>query len=361
MSAKTLEGFVVSPLSFAMNMWRSRTPSIINHFPSQGDTLMKTLPGTLKVLTCALFILTLSSLAQAQATRTWVSGVGNDANPCSRTAPCQTLAGAISKTFIAGEIDVLDAGGVGAVTITKSITIDGGAGFGSILASGTTGVNVNIAVNANDPQRRVTLRRLSIQGTGPSGTIGTSTGVRGVRVHTNGAAALHIENCYIQNFTTAGVDIVTNEGATGARVTLKDTTISNTVIGLQASNTAAAGFVTVTTNNLKIDNCTSGLIVKDRAFFTVRDSVIQGCTTVGASIQAPSNNAGLNLENTVIFSTGTGVQGGGVGTVVDLSNTSILNNSTAISGGGGTINSHQNNRIANNSAAGTAPTPVGQQ
>src|SRR5881227_4250293 len=80
-----------------------------------------------------------SSLAQAQATRTWVSGVGDDLNPCSRTAPCKTFAGAISKTADKGEIDCLDPGGFGTVTITKNITIDGttGAGFGSILASGT--------------------------------------------------------------------------------------------------------------------------------------------------------------------------------------------------------------------------------
>lgn len=319
---------------------------------------MKNLYGSLKVLTCALFILALSSVAQAQATRTWVSGVGNDANPCSRTAPCITLAGALTKTAIGGEINVLDAGGVGAVTITKSITIDGGAGFGSLLATGTTAVSINIPVSAGDPQRRVTLRRLAMNGTASGGT---PTGVRGVRVHTNGLSKLNVENCYIQNFTTAGIDVVANEGATGARVSVKDTVITNTGIGLQASNTNAAGFVTVSADRVKIDNCASGIIVKDRAFFTVRDSVVQSCTTVGASIQAPSNSAGLNLENTVLFSDGTGVQGGGVGTTVDLSNTSILNNSTAISGGGGAINSHQNNRIANNSAAGTAPTPVGQQ
>jgi hypothetical protein len=64
-------------------------------------------------------------MAQAQATRTWVSGVGDDANPCSRTAPCKTFAGAISKTAPCGEISVLDPGGFGAVTITKSITING--------------------------------------------------------------------------------------------------------------------------------------------------------------------------------------------------------------------------------------------
>src|SRR6201986_952393 len=79
-----------------------------------------------------------SAPAYAQATRTWVSGVGDDVNPCSRTAPCKTFAGAISKTAAGGEIDSLDPGGFGTVTITKSITIDGGAGqVGSLLGSGT--------------------------------------------------------------------------------------------------------------------------------------------------------------------------------------------------------------------------------
>jgi hypothetical protein len=317
---------------------------------------------TLNLLATVVLTLAFSSIAQAQATRTWVSGVGDDVNPCSRTAPCKTFAGAISKTFTGGEIDALDPGGFGTITIVKSITIDGAGGFGSILASSVNGVNISIAVSANDPQRRVTLRRLSINGTGASGTAGTSTGVTGIRVHTNGLSKLNVENCYIQNFTTNGIDIVTNEGAVGARVNIRDTNITNTgAVGLQASNTNAAGFVTVTTDKVRIENVASGLIAKDRAFFTVRDSVIHGCTTVGASIQAPSNNAALNLEGVVIFSAGTGVQAGGAGTTVDLSNTSILNNSTGISTGGGTINSHGNNQIANNSSAGTVPTPVGQQ
>src|SRR5216117_2140525 len=85
-----------------------------------------------------------ASPAAAQATRTWVSGVGDDANPCSRTAPCKTFAGAISKTATDGEIDALDPGGFGTVTITKAITIDGN-GWGSILAAGTNGVNVNVS------------------------------------------------------------------------------------------------------------------------------------------------------------------------------------------------------------------------
>src|SRR3984957_15015789 len=78
-----------------------------------------------------------ASAANAQATRTWVSGVGDDANPCSRTAPCKTFAGAISKTAAAGEIDCLDPGGFGALTITKSITIDCLGLSESVLVSGT--------------------------------------------------------------------------------------------------------------------------------------------------------------------------------------------------------------------------------
>src|SRR5881392_3141610 len=119
----------------------------------------------IKSILVALAIGSIASFAQAQATRTWVSGVGDDANPCSRTAPCKTWAGAISKTFIGGEIDALDPGGFGTVTVTKSITLDGCC-ITSILASGVNGIIVNIASgNANDPERRVTIRHITINGT----------------------------------------------------------------------------------------------------------------------------------------------------------------------------------------------------
>src|SRR5437763_16740642 len=109
--------------------------------------------SVLQMLGLLVMSLAFTSLAHAQATRTWVSGVGDDLNPCSRTAPCKTFAGAISKTFINGEIDVLDPGGYGTVTITKSITIDCTGTFGSILASGTTGVTINVPAGLNDPLR----------------------------------------------------------------------------------------------------------------------------------------------------------------------------------------------------------------
>src|SRR4249920_1382016 len=116
----------------------------------------------------ALFLLTAAPAAFAQATRTWVSGVGDDVNPCSRTAPCKTFAGAISKTAAGGEIDAIDPGGFGALTITKSIVVDGTGTMASILFAGTNGVNINV------PGGHVTLRNLSLNGAG--------TGITGVRI-----------------------------------------------------------------------------------------------------------------------------------------------------------------------------------
>src|SRR5437588_7565168 len=108
----------------------------------------------------AVATLMLSSLASGQATRTWVSGVGDDVNPCSRTAPCKTFAGAISKTATAGEINCLDPGGFGTITITKSITLNCHEVFGSILASGVPGVTINATAAGS----RVVLRGLQING-----------------------------------------------------------------------------------------------------------------------------------------------------------------------------------------------------
>src|SRR5579863_5500966 len=100
------------------------------------------------ILAAASVMMLFFTVSLAQATRTWVSGVGDDANPCSRTAPCKTFAGAISKTAPGGEIDALDPGGFGALTITKSITLDGGGGqVASILVAGTNGIVVAAASN----------------------------------------------------------------------------------------------------------------------------------------------------------------------------------------------------------------------
>src|SRR5882762_2488370 len=142
----------------------------------------------LQVLAVLVFTGAFASLAQAQATRTWVSGVGDDANPCSRTAPCKTFAGAISKTADCGEIDALDPGGFGAVTITKSITIDGTGTLAGILASLTTGVIINLPVGTASTDV-VTLRGLTING--------ACNGIRGVSIVNNMPKSVNIEDCVI--------------------------------------------------------------------------------------------------------------------------------------------------------------------
>src|SRR5436305_6552396 len=151
---------------------------------------MKTVRFTINLLTLFVFTIALTMVAHAQATRTWVSGVGDDVNPCSRTAPCKTFAGAISKTADRGEIDCIDPGGFGTVTITKSITIDGGGTFASILAAGTNGVNANDSASGAPMTKVVRLRNLSIQGAG--------TGLIGINYTSEKAG--FVDNCSIFGF-----------------------------------------------------------------------------------------------------------------------------------------------------------------
>src|ERR1700754_1598001 len=159
-----------------------------------------------RIATLAIFLgfltpILASAPAHAQASRTWVSGVGDDANPCSRTAPCKTFAGAISKTAAGGEIDCLDPGGFGAVTITKSITIDCGTDAGGILSSGQNGINVNAGVND-----KVVIRNLVIQGI-ISGTLG----LNGIRFLAG--QELHLDRVVIQGQSGFCVDM--NKSALG--------------------------------------------------------------------------------------------------------------------------------------------------
>src|SRR5437870_3750083 len=159
---------------------------------------MKSIRLAINVLAVCVACLICSSLAQAQATRTWVSGVGDDANPCSRTAPCKTFAGAISKTAACGEISVLDPGGFGAVTITKSITINGDGTLAGILFATVNAVIINAGTNDV-----VTLRSLSMNGAG--------SGLNGIRYLAG--KQVNVENCSITNFLNNGIDV--SVGATG--------------------------------------------------------------------------------------------------------------------------------------------------
>ena len=161
------------------------------------------------LLACALMG---TSVAYAQAPRTWVSGVGDDANPCSRTAPCKTFAGAISKTAPGGEISVLDPGGFGAVTITKSMTLNGDGTLASILVSGTNGIVVN-GLNAI-----VTIRNLSLQSA-------DLTGLNGILLF-NGNAVI-VENVSISGFDTAIATVAGNPSTGGGSAFVTNSNLTN--------------------------------------------------------------------------------------------------------------------------------------
>ncbi|MDT4896538.1 MAG: hypothetical protein QOH25_1615, partial [Acidobacteriota bacterium] len=256
---------------------------------------MKTLSTTFKVLTCAIFITAFSSLAQAQATRTWVSGVGSDANPCSRTAPCKTFAGAISKTAKDGEINALDPGGYGTLTITKSITVDGNGTHASVLASLTTGFIVNIT-DAADVRKTVIIRNISING--------AATGVHGINFIAG--LKLYVESVQIFGFQSAASSrgIKANKTSAG-QLYVKDTVISNCASGIDASTTS--GVLLTAIDHVRIEGMTDGLIFGTGTGNNVRDSFIVGNSGVGVKT---SVNAGTILERTMIDSNGTGLQPG---------------------------------------------------
>jgi hypothetical protein len=287
--------------------------------------------------------------ASAQAPRTWVSGVGDDANPCSRTAPCKTFAGAISKTAAGGEISVLDPGGFGAVTITKSITIDGGGGqVASVLVSGTNGIVVSAGTGT------VTLRNLRI-----NGLAGTPTGgLNGVQFLAG--AALHIENCTIFGFTQNGININLNS-ASPVRVFVTDTVVSNSVGGIAARNAGAANvFVsmhrtTLTQNSgfgLKADGSGgAGAILN-----AVSDSLIAGNGTGVSAVGGPSATAGIQIaRSSVVNNVTTGaLSNASAGPALILvSNTLVSGNGTGLSSaGGGGILTYKNNSVNGNIADG---------
>jgi len=268
-----------------------------------------TLPLSISI-TLLVISSVLSSAAQAQ-TRTWVSGVGDDANPCSRTAPCKTFAGAISKTAPGGEIDAVDPGGFGALSINKALTIDGGGGqVASVLASGTNGITVNAG-----PTDVVTLRNLRINGI----VTATGGGLNGVKYITGGA--LHIENCYIFGFTGDGIDVATT--TPNAALFVTDTFLTNNKNGIEIAPSAG----------------------------NVRSMVLRvhadGNSNVGILLDPGSGiGAGTVVNDSSAVINGTGVEV--TGATLYLGNSVIIRNGTGVSIMGGSVLSYKTNMIDGN-------------
>lgn len=286
---------------------------------------------------CFVFIFAVAacSVAKAQATRTWVSGVGDDVNPCSRTAPCKTFAGAISKTAEDGEISCLDPGGYGAVTITKSITIDCTGTLGSILGAGTNGVIVSIT-NAADTRKAVVLRGISIHG--------AATGLNGVRVLA--ANSVVLDNVVINGFSNHGVSVEVSTGST--KLVVDHTKIYNN--GGHGINFYSPASTTLSVNDSALTNNTgNGLNLAFVSRATIKDSTVTGN---GVGLLAYSTE--LAVSNCIISNNAIGVQALSGGNI-RLSGDSVTSNTTGISVSGGSVISSGNNMISGNNSNG-APT-----
>jgi len=281
-----------------------------------------------------------ASAVHAQATRTWVSGVGDDANPCSRTAPCKTYAGAISKTAAGGEISTLDPGGFGGVTITKSITISGDGTLAGILVTlNSSGVIVN--AGAND---KVVLRNLSINGAGTGGS-----GIRFIA-----GKSLLVDNVTIVGFVTAGID-ASHPGSGNLHV--KDTTITRggaanpLMIGIRLNNTTAGTLLLADIEGTNLNELNNGIEVTANSRAMISNSLISG--NAGNGILANSATAVVNLEGCQIaFNALNGVNGTISGANIRLSNNEIYNNTAGVAFVAGvTVASANNNRVFANGAS----------
>ena len=310
----------------------------------------------LMLLIGALFAASLlaSSPAAAQATRTWVSGVGDDVNPCSRTAPCKTFAGAISKTAAGGEINCIDPGGFGAVTITKSMTIDCSTVTAGVLVAGTNGITIN---TATDPNSRVAIRGLTIDG-GPPG----SNSLAGIRVVQAGTVI--IENVRIWNFSgTPGRGVNIDGAAQNMQVFIANSTIDNNSGGGVVASPGGGFSASVELRNVRLmNNGTTQLFVTTASGgsavnATVIDSQLAGggiAGTSGVAAKALTGTATVLIKSSSISGNPVyGINSNGAGADVRVGDTAITNNGTGLNTANtGKLESFGDNDLAGNTTPG---------
>jgi hypothetical protein len=293
-----------------------------------------------RLFTCLLFAIAVS--AEGQASRTWVSGVGDDANPCSRTAPCKTFAGAISKTAAAGEISVLDPGGFGAVTITKAITINGEGTLAGILAAGTNGIIINAA--AGD---EIIIKNISIHG--------FETGIDGIRYLAGGQVT--VENVTISGFQTAGSSNAIEAALTadGGRLIVRNVSITNCESGIKANTTT--GSLKLELDNVRIENTDGhGLEAISNVQGVVSQSMFVGNAFSG--LRSSGGTTVLNVDKSVFMANNVGISTGIANARVRISDSVIVNNTTSLSiFAGSFIESTGQNRVAGNGTT-NAPNAV---
>ena len=295
--------------------------------------------------------------AHAQATRTWVSGVGDDVNPCSRTAPCKTFAGAISKTAAGGYINCIDPGGFGAVTITKSMTIDCTNTAAGILAAGTNGINVNGAGIV------VVLRGLSLEGAG--------TGLIGINFIAG--SALHVQKCNITHFNSGSAFGIQFAPAASASLFVSDTYVTHNGVGATGAGIhirpTGAASVVAAINRVSAENNSFGVVAESTGTsgpvsVSIRDSVATGSPNNGIVFNS-AGGAALkgSLDNVGALGNNTGIVANGGATLLVVHKSTVSQNMTGLARfGGAQIVSFSSNMFSGNiTTDGTASTTQGSQ
>jgi hypothetical protein len=294
----------------------------------------------MKIIRAGLFAILMTAGATpawSQATRTWISGVGDDVNPCSRTAPCKTFAGAISKTAAGGEINAIDPGGYGTITITKSITLDGYGPMTSILASGATN-----GVLVNGAGITVNLRNLTINCAGST----TPTGIRIVNAATVNIENVVIENCNGINAAGRGIAI---ETSADVRVNVRNVTFSNlTNFGIHSNPTAGTVFLSVDDSTF-MRGGTTAIQLRQNTNATINETTVAHHNP-GAAVAAELSTVLTHISNSVFTDNAFGIfNGNGGNPTTRISNTVITRStSAALQISGGSIISNGDNPIRQN-------------
>ena len=285
-----------------------------------------------------------ASIAHAQS-RTWVSGVGDDVNPCSRTAPCKTFAGAISKTAVGGEIDALDPAGYGALTITKSITIDGGSGSGwaSVLHSGTNGIVIN--AGASDV---VTLRNLSLSGGG--------TGLNGVRIIQAGKVTIENVVIFGSNAAAPNGRGISDERTGGGLLYVTNSVIrNNSQTGLVIAPSSGAVTIDATVRGSQFKgNGNAGIAATQGAHVNIVDSLLAGNTNYGVYLEQAAGSTQVTINDSAVMNNSVGIILAAGNPALILSGVSVMDNATGMIRGTGPVFTLNNNRFIGN-AAGNGP------
>ena len=285
------------------------------------------------------------------ASQTWVSSTGSPSNPCTRALPCATFAQALKVTDAGGVIGVIDPGDFGpAVTISRSVTIDGGGVLAGLQSSATGTAAITVSAGLNDT---VILRGLHIDGAG--------TGETGVEFTSGGF--LYVEKCTISNFTTYGIDFEPNSAS---QLFVTDTNIDNanaatTSVGiyLASSATGTGKGSKVTIDNTRITGFSDALHVSSKIRSMVSHSVMSGSTRRGIVVDG---NSVVGTEQCILANnTGAGILVNAAGAEVLISNDQIINNGAGLSYGpsGGRIYAigNTNGAFEDNGQSGT-PTAV---